>query len=44
MKASILNSKLSVSKSVVSKFDDIKNNSMTVIITANHNMTVIITQ
>lgn len=38
------NSKLFVIKSVVSKFDDTKSKLMTVIMTQNNNMTVIMTQ
>ena len=44
MKASNSNAKLSVNKSVISKFDDVKNNSLTVIMTQNRNLTVIMTQ
>ncbi len=40
----VSNSKLSINKSVVSKFDDVKNNLLTVIMTQNNNLTVIMTQ
>ncbi len=43
MKTSNMNSKLVVNKSIVTKFNDAKSDAITILITANRNITILIT-
>ena len=43
MKTSNVNSKLAVSKSIVTRFNDSKSDAITILITANRNITILIT-
>ena len=43
MKTSSINSKLVVNKSIVTRFNDSKSDAITILITANRNITILIT-